>query len=124
MKPLQLFDPASSTYTYILFDADTRDALLIDPVDDQLARDLAALREHGLKLALDHRDSCARRPHHQRGPAGRAHRCENRCASGLRHRLRVGSIERWRHLALWRSGTDCAPYAWSHGRQHEFCVGG
>jgi sulfur dioxygenase len=51
MKPLQLFDPASSTYTYILFDADTRDALLIDPVDDQLARDLAALREHGLKLA-------------------------------------------------------------------------
>lgn len=50
MKPLQLFDPASSTYTYILFDADTRDALLIDPVDDQLARDLAALREHGLKL--------------------------------------------------------------------------
>jgi sulfur dioxygenase len=51
MKPLQLFDPVSSTYTYILFDADTRDALLIDPVDDQLARDLAALREHGLKLA-------------------------------------------------------------------------
>ena len=51
MKPLQLFDPASSTYTYILFDADTRDALLIDPVDDQLSRDLAALREHGLKLA-------------------------------------------------------------------------
>ena len=50
MKPLQLFDPASSTYTYILFDADTRDALLIDPVDDQLNRDLAALREHGLKL--------------------------------------------------------------------------
>ena len=50
MKPLQLFDPASSTYTYILFDADTRDALLIDPVDDQLSRDLAALREHGLKL--------------------------------------------------------------------------
>jgi len=50
MKPLQLFDPASSTYTYVLFDADTRDALLIDPVDDQLQRDLAALREHGLKL--------------------------------------------------------------------------
>lgn len=50
MKPLQLFDSASSTYTYILFDADTRDALLIDPVDDQLNRDLAALREHGLKL--------------------------------------------------------------------------
>ena len=49
MKPIQLFDPDSSTYTYILFDADTREALLIDPVDAQLQRDLAALREHGLK---------------------------------------------------------------------------
>lgn len=51
MKPLQLFDPSSSTYTYILFDVDTRDALLIDPVDEQLSRDLATLRAHGLKLA-------------------------------------------------------------------------
>ena len=51
MKPLQLFDAASSTYTYIVFDVDTRDALLIDPVDEQLTRDLATLRAHGLKLA-------------------------------------------------------------------------
>ena len=50
MKPIQLFDPASSTYTYIVFDADTREALLIDPVDEQLQRDLFTLREHGLKL--------------------------------------------------------------------------
>ena len=50
MNPIQLFDPASSTYTYIVFDADTREALLIDPVDEQLQRDLSALREHGLKL--------------------------------------------------------------------------
>ena len=50
MNPIQLFDPASSTYTYVLFDVDTRDALLIDPVDDQLQRDLQVLREHGLKL--------------------------------------------------------------------------
>jgi sulfur dioxygenase len=49
MNPLQLFDPDSSTYTYILFDADTREALLIDPVDAQLPRDLTALRELGLK---------------------------------------------------------------------------
>jgi sulfur dioxygenase len=48
--PLQLFDPASSTYTYILFDAATREALIIDPVDEQLERDLAALQQHGLKL--------------------------------------------------------------------------
>jgi glyoxylase-like metal-dependent hydrolase (beta-lactamase superfamily II)/rhodanese-related sulfurtransferase len=50
MNPIQLFDPASSTYTYILFDVDTREALLIDPVDEQLQRDLQVLREHGLKL--------------------------------------------------------------------------
>lgn len=50
MKPLQLFDPASSTYTYVLFDEGTRDALIIDPVDEQVERDLAVLRQYGLKL--------------------------------------------------------------------------
>lgn len=50
MKPIQLFDPASSTYTYVLFDQNTREALIIDPVDDQIERDLASLREYGLKL--------------------------------------------------------------------------
>jgi sulfur dioxygenase len=50
MKPLQLFDPASSTYSYLLFDPATRDALLIDPVDSQLERDLALLHDYGLKL--------------------------------------------------------------------------
>lgn len=50
MKPLQLFDPASSTYTYVLFDPVTREALIIDPVDDQIERDLAVLRDHALKL--------------------------------------------------------------------------
>lgn len=51
MRPVQLFDPASSTYTYLLFDENTRDALIIDPVDEQLDRDLAALRQYGVKLA-------------------------------------------------------------------------
>ena len=50
MKPIQLFDPASSTYTYVLFDEVSRDALIIDPVDDQLERDLTVLRDHVLKL--------------------------------------------------------------------------
>ena len=50
MQPIQLFDPASSTYTYVLFDAATHDALIIDPVDAQLERDLALLRQHGLRL--------------------------------------------------------------------------
>ncbi len=50
MQPIQLFDPASSTFTYVLFDEATREALIIDPVDDQLERDLATLRQYGLKL--------------------------------------------------------------------------
>jgi glyoxylase-like metal-dependent hydrolase (beta-lactamase superfamily II)/rhodanese-related sulfurtransferase len=50
MRPIQLFDPDSSTYTYVLHDAETREALIIDPVDLQLDRDLAVLREYGLKL--------------------------------------------------------------------------
>lgn len=50
MHPIQLFDPDSSTYTYLLFDETSREALIIDPVDTQLERDLAALRQYGLKL--------------------------------------------------------------------------
>ncbi|MBB5205182.1 glyoxylase-like metal-dependent hydrolase (beta-lactamase superfamily II)/rhodanese-related sulfurtransferase [Inhella inkyongensis] len=44
----QLFDPASSTYTYLL--ADGGEALLIDPVFEQVRRDAALLRELGLRL--------------------------------------------------------------------------
>ena len=50
MNPIQLFDPVSCTYTYILFDEASREALIIDPVDQQLQRDLQVLREHDLKL--------------------------------------------------------------------------
>ena len=50
MKPIQLFDPASGTYTYLLFDEASREALIIDPVDEQIERDLAELRTFGLKL--------------------------------------------------------------------------
>jgi glyoxylase-like metal-dependent hydrolase (beta-lactamase superfamily II) len=47
----QLFDPQSSTYTYLLADAATREALLIDPVFEQARRDAALVEELGLKLA-------------------------------------------------------------------------
>ena len=50
MNPIQLFDPSSSSYTYVLFDANTRQAVIIDPVDKQLERDLQVLREQGLTL--------------------------------------------------------------------------
>lgn len=51
MNPIQLFDPDSCTYTYVLFDESSRDALIIDPVREQLERDLNTLRQYGLKLA-------------------------------------------------------------------------
>jgi len=46
----QLFDPQSSTYTYLLADEDTRDAVLIDPVFEQMRRDAALIGELGLAL--------------------------------------------------------------------------
>lgn len=51
----QLFDPESSTYTYLLADEDTREAVLIDPVLEQVDRDLGLIEELGLRLvyALD-----------------------------------------------------------------------
>src|SRR5689334_18788967 len=46
----QLFDPQSSTYTYLLADVNTREALLIDPVFEQGRRDAALVQELGLRL--------------------------------------------------------------------------
>src|SRR5262245_25643934 len=46
----QLIDGQSSTFTYLLADASTRDAVLIDPVFEQFARDAALVRELGLTL--------------------------------------------------------------------------
>jgi glyoxylase-like metal-dependent hydrolase (beta-lactamase superfamily II) len=47
----QLFDTQSSTYTYLLGDARSGAAILIDPVFEQAPRDAALLRELGLTLA-------------------------------------------------------------------------
>lgn len=46
----QLFDPETSTYTYLLADPQSRDALLIDPVLERMERDLRLLSELGLRL--------------------------------------------------------------------------
>jgi sulfur dioxygenase len=47
----QLFDPQSSTYTYLLADSATREAVLIDPVFEHARRDAALIEELGVKLA-------------------------------------------------------------------------
>lgn len=46
----QLFEAESSTYTYLLADADTKEAVIIDPVLEMAARDLQLIQELGLKL--------------------------------------------------------------------------
>jgi glyoxylase-like metal-dependent hydrolase (beta-lactamase superfamily II) len=46
----QLFDPETSTYSYLMGDADSREALLIDPVREQLERDTVLIGELGLTL--------------------------------------------------------------------------
>lgn len=48
----QLYDHESSTYTYLVADPVTALAALIDPVAEQVERDLALVRELGLTLAL------------------------------------------------------------------------
>ena len=46
----QLFDPQSSTYSYLLADRRSKEALLIDPVFEQARRDAALVRELDLTL--------------------------------------------------------------------------
>ncbi|MEY2687298.1 MAG: hypothetical protein RL375_1496 [Pseudomonadota bacterium] len=46
----QLFDLASSTYSYLLADGGSGEAIIIDPVFDNARRDAALVRELGLRL--------------------------------------------------------------------------
>lgn len=46
----QLFDPETSTYTYLLADEQSHDAILIDTVREHFERDAQILEELGLKL--------------------------------------------------------------------------
>jgi glyoxylase-like metal-dependent hydrolase (beta-lactamase superfamily II) len=46
----QLFDSETSTYTYLIADTHTKDAVLVDPVIEQVERDYKLLNELGLTL--------------------------------------------------------------------------
>ncbi|WP_375769620.1 MBL fold metallo-hydrolase [Archangium gephyra] len=48
----QLFDQETSTYTYLIADETTREAALVDPVFEQVERDLQVVKELDLKLTL------------------------------------------------------------------------
>ena len=49
-QAIQLFDSHSSTYTYLVFDPDSLDAVIIDPVDNQIERDQKLIQDKGLKV--------------------------------------------------------------------------
>ncbi|MBD2329259.1 FAD/NAD(P)-binding protein [Alkalinema sp. FACHB-956] len=46
----QFLDPETSTYTYLIADSQTKDAILVDPVLEQVERDLETLHDLGLSL--------------------------------------------------------------------------
>lgn len=46
----QLFEPQSSTYTYLVADSDSKEGLLIDPVVETIDRDLKLLQELEVNL--------------------------------------------------------------------------
>ncbi|MCB0386791.1 MAG: MBL fold metallo-hydrolase, partial [Bdellovibrionales bacterium] len=48
----QLFDRETCTYTYLLANSDSRDAVIIDPVREQFDRDMKLLGELNLQLRL------------------------------------------------------------------------
>ena len=50
MRIEQLFDHATSTYSYLLWDEKTKQAALIDSVKEQLTRDIKFIKQLGLEL--------------------------------------------------------------------------
>jgi glyoxylase-like metal-dependent hydrolase (beta-lactamase superfamily II) len=46
----QLFDPESSTFTYVLADVEQREAAIVDPVREHVERDLGLLADLGVRL--------------------------------------------------------------------------
>jgi sulfur dioxygenase len=133
MNPIQLFDPASSTCTYLLFDTDSREALIIDPVDEQLERDLGVLREYGLKLVLavethahaDHVTSASLLVEHTGARTAAPEACGIRTAT---LQLRDGAElafgrERLRalHTPGHTAGSMC--FYWEHGSQRHVFTG-
>ena len=73
MNPTQLFDPASGTYTYLLFDEHTREAVLIDPVDEQ--RHTEQLPQRGVERGRLVECHASSQPHRSAAPVQRRSNC-------------------------------------------------
>ena len=100
----QLFDPVTSTYTYLVADPQTAEAVLIDPVLEQVERDIALLNQLGLTLRYclethvhaDHITGTAELRKRTGCKGVVPQQAQVDCADRLigdRDRLRVGSVE-------------------------------
>ena len=96
----QLFDPQSSTYTYLLGCRKSGDAILIDPVFEQVRRDAALIQELGLKLVY------TLETHVHADHVTGAFLLKQRCGS----RIAIGAD----------SGADCADTLLRHGDRVRF----
>jgi glyoxylase-like metal-dependent hydrolase (beta-lactamase superfamily II) len=85
----QLFDPETSTYTYLLADEISHTALLIDPVIEQLERDLRLLRELGCTLLY----SLDTHVHADHITASGSLRKQTGCQTAVSHHAGVGCAD-------------------------------
>ena len=100
---IQLFEPESCTFTYVVQDLASKEAIIIDPVDSMLERDLAVLKEHQLHLRYvleththaDHITSAAALVEHTGAIAATPAGCGSHAALLLNHGdvLSFGAIE-------------------------------
>ncbi|MGB0646571.1 MAG: MBL fold metallo-hydrolase [Bradymonadia bacterium] len=97
----QLFDRETSTYTYLLVDFETRDAVIIDPVLEHVERDLKLIKELEANLVYvldthvhaDHVTGAGTLKQRTEALSGVSDNADVRCADihfGHGHRLRIG----------------------------------
>ena len=114
-----LFDPSSSTWSYLLGDRASGEAVLIDPVFEQLRRDQTLIRELGLTLEVDAGNPCARRPRHRRLAAAPAPGQPHRAVGGRRRQRRRPAAAPRRARGLRRAPPAGARHARPHQRLPE-----
>uniref|UniRef100_A0A3Q2QGK7 ETHE1 persulfide dioxygenase n=1 Tax=Fundulus heteroclitus TaxID=8078 RepID=A0A3Q2QGK7_FUNHE len=71
----KLFESQSCTYTYLLADKNTRDAVIIDPVLETLDRDVKLVQELGLNLKVAGIYATMAGPEDASSPPGLCHNC-------------------------------------------------
>ncbi len=124
---IQLFDSVSSTFSYLVFDPATCDAVMIDPVLEQVERDLAVIAAHGLSLRwciethahADHVTGTGRLALRLGAVTAAPMHCEIPVAE---HQINDGDVLRFGaesllalHTPGHTAGSTC--YLWQHGAQ-------